>query len=160
VGLHLLDPLWHQSLRGDDQHPFDEPPELEFAEDEPRLDRLAQADFIGQEVADAVVGHRPRQGVELVRQGDHPGFERCQKQILCQGVGNAGGGRGVDDPVEADFPGLVGGGQGFGRQTLDCLLTGNPDLTNGVVPDNLHLEDADGFPVRGAEDPRANGNAC
>src|SRR5271166_1938740 len=50
VGLHLLDPLRNDPLGGDDQDSFDQPSELEFPEDEPRLDRLAQADFIGQQV--------------------------------------------------------------------------------------------------------------
>ena len=101
VGLHLLDPLRDEPLGGDDQDSLDQPPELEFPEDQPRLDGLAQADLIGQQVADAVVGHRPRQGVKLVRQRDHPGFERCQQHVLGQGVGDAGGGGGVDEPVEA-----------------------------------------------------------
>ena len=160
VGLHLLDPLGHQPLGGDDQDSLDQPPELEFPEDQPRLDRLAQADLIGQEVADAVVGHRPRQGVELVGQRDHPGFERCQQHVLGQGVGDAGGGGSVDEPVEGGLPGLLLRGQGFGGEPLDRVLAGDPDLADGVVPDGLHVEDADGLPVSRAEDPGANGNAC
>ena len=74
VGPHLLDPLRDQPLRCDDQDSLDQSPELEFPENQPRFDRLPQTDLIGQQVADAVVGHRPRQGVELVRQRDHPGF--------------------------------------------------------------------------------------
>jgi hypothetical protein len=40
------------------------------------------------------------------------------------------------------------------------VLPRDPDLADGVVPDSLHVEDADGLPVRRAVDPGANGNAC
>jgi hypothetical protein len=35
----------------------------------------------------------------------------------------------------------------------------DPDLANGVVPDGLHVEDADGLPVIRAEDPIADTKA-
>ena len=42
----------------------------------------ARAYLIGQQVADAIVGHRPRQGVKLVGERDHSGFQRGQQQVL------------------------------------------------------------------------------
>ena len=64
VGLHLLDPLRHQTLGGDDQHPLHQPPQLEFPEDQPGFDGLAQADFIGQQVTNPVAGDGTSQCVQ------------------------------------------------------------------------------------------------
>src|SRR5271157_1254703 len=137
VGLHLLDPLRNDPLGGDDQDSLDQPPELEFPEDEPRLDRLTQADLIGEEVTDAVVGYRPRQSVELVRERDHPGFERGQQHVLGQGVGDAGGGGSIDEPVKRGLTWLLLRRQGVGSQPLNRVLAGDPDLADCVVPDSL-----------------------
>ncbi len=101
VGLHLLHPLRHESLGGDDQHPLHQPSQLQFPEDQPGLDGLAQADFIGQQVANPVAGDGTGQGVKLVRQRDDARFERGQQHVLGQGVGDPGGGDGVGDAVEA-----------------------------------------------------------
>ncbi len=71
-----------------------------------------------------------------------------------------GGGGGVDEPVERGLPGLLLRCQSLGSQPLHGVLARDPDLADGVVPDGLHVEDADGLPVIRAEDPGANGNAC
>ena len=104
VGLHFLDPLRHKSFRRNHQDPFDQPTELQFPEDQPRLDGLAQAHFIGQQVANLVVAHRTGQGVELVRQRDDASFQRSQQNILRQGVGNPSGTHSVCDAVEVEEP--------------------------------------------------------
>lgn len=96
-----------------------------------------------------------------MRERDHPGFERCQQQVLGQGVGDAGGSSSVDETVEGGLPGLLLRCQGVGGQPFDHVLAGDPDLADGVVPpDDLHVEDADELPVIRAEAPGANGNAC
>ncbi len=86
-----------------------------------------------------------------MRQRDHPSFQRGQQQILGQGVGDAGGGGGVDQAVEGRLPGQFPRSQGFGGEPLDGVLAGDPDLTDRVVPDGLHVKDADGLAVRWAE---------
>ena len=157
VGLHLLHPLGHEALGGDDQHPFDEPPELEFPEDQPSFDGLAQADLIGQEVTNPVAGDGTSESVQLVRQRDHACFERGQQHVLGQGVGDPGGGHGVGDPIEAGRLRRLTRGKGFGGNSFDRGQTGNPDLIDGVAPDRLDIENAHGLTVGGAEGPGADG---
>jgi hypothetical protein len=50
--------------------------------------------------------------------------------------------------------------QSFGRQPLHGVLAGDPDLADGVVPDGLHVDDADGFSVSHAEGPGTDGKGC
>ena len=49
------------------------------------------------------------------------------------------------------FRGLFLRGQCLGGNPLDRVQAGNPDLVDGVVPDGLHIEDADGLAVGRAE---------
>jgi hypothetical protein len=101
VGLHFLHPLRHEALGGDDQHPLHQPTELEFPEDQPGFDGLAQTDFIGEQVTHPVAGDGTSESVKLVRQRDDARFERGQQHVLSQSVGDPGGGDGVGDAVEA-----------------------------------------------------------
>ena len=51
------------SLGCDDKNPLEQPSQLQFPKDQTGLDGLAQADLIGEEVANAVAGHRTGEGV-------------------------------------------------------------------------------------------------
>ena len=101
VRLHFLHPLRHETLRGNHQHSLHQPTELQFPEDQPRFDGLAQADLIGQQVANPIAAHGTRESVELVRQRDDASFQWSQQNILRQCVGDSGRANGVCDAVEA-----------------------------------------------------------
>jgi hypothetical protein len=75
VGLHFLNPLRHEALRRNHQHSLHQSTELQFTEDQPRFDGLAQADFIGQQVANLILSHRTSKSVQLVRERDDASFE-------------------------------------------------------------------------------------
>jgi hypothetical protein len=119
VSLHLLHPLGHEALGCDDQHPLYKPAQLELPEDEPGFDGLAQAHLVGQEVTNPVAGDGTRERVQLVWQGDHACFKRGEQHVLSQCVSDAGGGRGVDEPVEAGCLRRLSCGKGFGGHSLD-----------------------------------------
>src|SRR5690606_40784726 len=70
VGAHLRYPLGHQALRGDHQRPPYQAPELELPHDETRLDGLAEAHLVRQEIAHAVIGNGPGESPNLMRQRD------------------------------------------------------------------------------------------
>jgi hypothetical protein len=54
VGLHLADPLARESRGRDDEDALGEAADLQLAQDEPRLDGLAEADLVGEQVAHAI----------------------------------------------------------------------------------------------------------
>ena len=135
MGLHFLDPLRHETLGGDDQHPLHQPTELQFPEDQPRFDGLAQADFIGQQVANPVAGHGTGESVKLVRQRDDASFERSQQHVLGQGVGDPGGGHGVADAVEALCLKFSIGSKRLSSKPLHRRLARNPHLINRPIQD-------------------------
>ena len=91
VEAHLADPLAHQSLRGDDQRPLDQPTELQFPHDETGLNGLAQADLVRQQIAHSIIGDGTGQGPDLVRQRDDGGLDGRKQDILSQGIGHPSG---------------------------------------------------------------------
>jgi hypothetical protein len=66
VGMHLGYPLGHKSLRSNHGDASHQPTELELVRDQSGLDRLAQPDFIDQEIAHAVARNRLLQSTDLV----------------------------------------------------------------------------------------------
>ena len=76
MGLHLLHPLRHQALGGNDQYPFHQSTQFQFPKDQPGFNGLPQADFIGQQVANPIAGDGTSQCVKLVRERDDARFER------------------------------------------------------------------------------------
>ena len=70
---HLLVPLRQQRAgRRDDQHAVRTPPRDQFADDEPGLDRLAEADAIGKQKTRPRQFERTHERNELVRLDLHP----------------------------------------------------------------------------------------
>src|SRR5690606_20661258 len=75
---HLGLPLPDQPLRRDDEDPLGHAAQLELAQYETSLDRLAEPDFIRQQIADPVPAHGAVERVELVRQWDDARLDRRQ----------------------------------------------------------------------------------
>ena len=99
--LHFLNPLRHQTLRRNHKDPLDQSTELQFPEDQPRLDGLAQTNLIGQQVANPIFAHCTRESVELVRERDDASFQWSQQNVLRQCVGDSGRTNGICDSVDA-----------------------------------------------------------
>ena len=138
---HFAHPLRHQPLGGDDQRPFDQPPQFEFADDQAGLDGLAQPDLVGQEVADPVVGDRAGEGPDLVRQRDDRRLDGGQQQVLSQGVGHPGGGGDVGDVVWGT---IRGGFRGFELRSGNAdyrVGGGQPHPAGRFAPERLGLDD-------------------
>ena len=141
VGAHFRDPLGDESLGRHDQRAAHRATQLELAHDEPCLDRLAQADLVRQQVADAVVRDRTRQGADLVRQGDHRRLDGRQQDVLGQGVGDSGRRRQVGEPRGTARRALSRGLE-LARPDADSRVPGgNPHAVQRVPPQVLHLDD-------------------
>ena len=82
VGLHFLHPLRHEALGSNDQHPLHQSTQLQFSEDQPGFDGFAQADFIGEQIANPVAGDGTSQCVELMRKRNDTRFEWGQQHVL------------------------------------------------------------------------------
>ena len=59
VPLHFRLPLQNQTGGRDDENPANKPPYLQLAQDQARFDRLAEPDFVGEEIADAIARRSP-----------------------------------------------------------------------------------------------------
>ena len=66
VGTHFGLPIGAQAPWGDHKSASYQPPELELAQDQPGLDRLAQPYLVGEQVAHAIARNRTLQGTDLV----------------------------------------------------------------------------------------------
>jgi hypothetical protein len=82
VGLHFLHPLRHESLGGNDQDPLHQSTQLQFSKDQPGFDGFAQANFIGEQIANLVAADGTSQCVKLMRKGDDTRFEWGQQHVL------------------------------------------------------------------------------
>ena len=152
---HLADPLGHQSLRGDDQRPLDQPAELELPHDEPGLDGLAQADLVRQEIAHPVVGDGAGQGPDLVRQRDDGGLDGREQDVLGQGVGHPCGSSDVGDIVRRTGAGALQGLEPGSRDADHGVAAGQPDAAGRLTPERLGFDDLTELPVIRAVCPRS-----
>jgi hypothetical protein len=74
---------------------------------------------------------------ELQESGQHPGLQRCQQQVLGQGVSDACGRSGVNEPIEDRRSRLTLRSECLGGMSLHRLATWHPDPAEGVIPDGL-----------------------
>ena len=100
VPLHFRLPLQHQPGGRDDENPANKTPDLQLAQDQARLDRLAEPDFVGKEIADAIAGDRPLQSQQLMRQRNDRAFQRRDQRVALQRVGDARGGADIGKAIE------------------------------------------------------------
>ncbi len=89
VGLHFRHPLSGNTFGRDNQGSAHQSAQLEFAHDQPGLDGLAETHLVGQQVAHAVAGDGPGQGVDLVRQRNDVGLHGSQQHMALGGAGGA-----------------------------------------------------------------------
>jgi hypothetical protein len=147
VGLHLRHPLGDKALGGDHQGAPDKPAQLQFAHDEAGFDGLAQADLVGQEEADAVLGDSTPERFQLVRQGNDRGAGRRQQHVLAQQVGDTGR---VEDIADTRRVASLGGIERFEpvrRGAHDAIRGGKPDVIGGVIPKAGGFDHLAGLPV-------------
>ena len=78
---HLVAPLLQHRRRAGDDDAIDPPAEQQLARDQARLDRLAEADIVGDEEVDARQTQRLAQGCELVRIDMDACAERRLKEV-------------------------------------------------------------------------------
>jgi len=147
VEAHLADPLAHQSLRGDDQRPLDQPAKLELPQNESGLDGLAQADLVRQEIAHAVVGDGAGQGPYLVRKRDDGGLDGSEQDVLGQGVGYPCGSSDVGDIVRRAGACALQGLEPGSRDTDHGVAPGQPDAAGCLTPERLGFDDLTELPV-------------
>ena len=100
VPLHFRLPLQNQAGGRDDEDPANQTPYLQLAQDQARFDRLAEPDFVGKEIADAIPGDRPLQSQKLMRQRDDRAFQRRDQRVALQRVGDTRGGADIGKAVE------------------------------------------------------------
>ena len=67
MGLHFRHPLGGDAFGRDDQDSPNQPAQLELSHNQTGLDGLTKTHLVGQQVAHAVAGDGPGQGVDLVR---------------------------------------------------------------------------------------------
>jgi len=72
----LAEPLNGQGLRGDDEAARGAPRADQVVQDEARLDRLAEADLVGEEPPDGFAPRRPLRDVDLVREEMDPASKK------------------------------------------------------------------------------------
>ena len=153
VGAQLRHPLVDEPLGGHHQGPSDDAAQLELAHDEPGLDRLAESDFVRQQIADAVARRRPRQRTDLVRQRDDRRLDRRQQRILRQRAGDPRRGRRVGQP-RAPRDGRLRERTELVRPNPDERLgSRQPDPALRRSPQVLRLDHPANLPVRGAPRP-------
>jgi hypothetical protein len=150
VGLHFRHPLGSDSLRRDDQCPTHQSAQFELAHDQPGLDGLAETHLVGQQVAHAVTGDGPRQGVDLVRQRNDVGLHGSQQHMALGGAGGAfehlghlGCGGHIGNASGLDLRLQVGtqrpqGGAGHAHHRV---LVRQPDTAHRLPPQGLFFDD-------------------
>ena len=133
VQAHLGLPLAHQPLGRHHQHALGHAAQLQFAQDQPGLDGLAQAHLVRQQVANAVLAHGSVERIELVRQRDDAGLDGRQQQVVLQGVQQLGRRCGVED-VLYRWPNAVELGQVLRARAHHRVLGGQPHAVGGFAP--------------------------
>ena len=96
---HLLDPLGHQPGGSYNKRALHKPPNLEFAKDEPGLDRLAEANLVGEQIADPVSRHRTRQRIDLMGKWQQRAFQWGDQRVALERIGDARGSSRVNQLV-------------------------------------------------------------
>ena len=89
MGLHFRHPLGGDSFGRDNQCPAHQTAQFELAHDQTGFDGLTETHFVGQQVAHAVAGDGPGQGVDLVRQRNDIGLHGSQQHMAVGGAGGA-----------------------------------------------------------------------
>ena len=100
VELHLRLPLGGEPLWRDDEDALRQAAKLELADDETRLDRLAESDLVREQVTDVSLLRGALQRVELVRQRGHAGAHGREQDLGGERLLHARRGRPVHDRIQ------------------------------------------------------------
>jgi len=138
VGVELADPLADQTRWSHHKNPLGQAADLELTKDQTRFDGFAQANLIGEEIADPISCHGTLQRLELVRQGDDGTLQRCDQGVVLKGIEDASCGGHKAELLEAGGAGLLQGLQPRNRETDHSVSAGQPDLGRGEAPQVLH----------------------
>ena len=147
VGVELADPLADQTGRSHHEEPLGQAADLELTNDQARFDGFAQANLIGEEIADPISCHRALQRLELVRQGDDGTLQRCNQGVVLKGIEDASCGCHKAELLRAGGAGLLQGLQPLDRQTDHGVPAGEPDLGRGDTPEVFHSDHPAGLAV-------------
>ncbi len=101
VQAHFGLPLTNQPLGRHHQDALHPATQLQFAQYQAGLDGLAKTDLVSQQVTNAVAADRAVQRIELMRQRQHAGLDRCQQQVVLQRIQQLGCRRSVRDLLHA-----------------------------------------------------------
>ena len=147
VGVELADPLADQTRWSHHKNPLGQAADLELTNDQARFDGFAQANLIGEEIADPISCHGALQRLELVRQGDDGTLQRCDQGVVLKGIEDASRGGHKAELLEAGGAGLLQGLQPRNRETDHCVPAGQPDLGCGDAPEVFHGDHPAGLAV-------------
>ena len=103
---HLGLPLPDQSFGRDHQDPLRHAAQLELAQDQPGLDRLAQPHFVRQQVSDPIPAHGAVERIELVRQRHDARLDGRQQEVFLQRVQQLRRRRSVQDVLDRGLDGI------------------------------------------------------
>ena len=102
VGAHFGDPLRHETRGRNDEDALNQTAQLQLPQDQSGFDSLAESHLIGQQIPHAIPRHRPRERVDLMRQGNDGTLEGRDQGVALQGVGHPRGGSDVRHAVRRE----------------------------------------------------------
>ena len=155
VALHLRLPLQHQSRRSDDEDPPHKPANLQLAQDQTGLDRLAEPHLVRQQIADAIAGDGALQSEQLVGQRDDRAFQRSDQRVPLQRVGDARGGADIGKAVEEMRLARFQRGETLLQHPDGSPAARQPDQAGRLSPQRVGIDDAAGFIMVDAVPPLA-----
>ena len=88
-GFQLVLPLERHRRRGRDHDAVDPPPQQQLSDDQPRLDRLAETDVVGDQQIDPRQPQSLSQWRQLIGVEPDAGAERRLKEVAIGGSGRA-----------------------------------------------------------------------
>ncbi len=110
-------------------------------------DLMAQADFIGEQEAHAILRDCAAQGLQLVRQWNYRCARRGEQHVFAQEIGDAGGVKDVTDAGWVASFSSIERFEAFGCGADNALRGRQPDVIGGVIPKARNLDHLAWLPV-------------